>query len=111
MEWVRRGHSVVLDATFGHPAEREAMRRSAARSGARLRILTCQADDDAIARRLAARAGDPFTISDARLDIWPALRAAYAPPPVGPYSGISVTFMQPVADASRQGGVTAKEAL
>jgi aminoglycoside phosphotransferase family enzyme/predicted kinase len=80
LRWLRRGSSVVVDATFGHAAEREAMRRVAARCGARLRVVVCQADDDTIRRRLTARATDTLTTSDARLDIWPALRAAYSPP-------------------------------
>ncbi|MFI1987952.1 aspartate/glutamate racemase family protein [Actinoplanes sp. NPDC020271] len=36
-------------------------------------------------------------------------RDEYAPPPVKAYSGILTAFMQPGADGSRQGGVTAKE--
>ncbi len=36
-------------------------------------------------------------------------RDEYAPPPVKRYSGILAAFMQPGADGSRQGGVTAKE--
>ena len=80
LRWLRRGYSVVVDATFGHAAEREAMRRIAARYGARLRVLVCQADEATIRHRLAARATDALTASDATLDIWPALRAAYSAP-------------------------------
>ena len=81
MRWLRRGYSVVVDATFGQVAEREAIRRVAARSGARLCVLVCQADEATIRRRLAARARTDFlSTSDARLDIWPALRAAYSAP-------------------------------
>jgi predicted kinase len=78
--WLRRGYSVVVDATFGQVAERDAIRRVAARSGARLCVLVCQADEATIRRRLAARETDLLHASDARLDIWPALRAAYAAP-------------------------------
>ena len=78
--WRRRGCSVVVDATFGHAAERDAIRRVAARSGARLCVLICQADEATIRRRLAARETDFLNASDARLDIWPALRAAYSAP-------------------------------
>jgi uncharacterized protein len=56
------------------------MRRVASRFGAHLRVLVCQADETTIRRRLAARATDALTASDARLDIWPALRAAYSAP-------------------------------
>jgi hypothetical protein len=78
--WLRRGQSVVVDATFGHVAERDAIRRVAARSGARLCVLVCQADEATIRRRLAAREAEILDASDARLDIWPALRAAYSAP-------------------------------
>jgi uncharacterized protein len=80
LRWLRRGHSVVVDATFGHSAERAAMQRVAVRCGARLRVLVCQADEATIRRRLAARAADALPASDARLDIWPALRSAYSTP-------------------------------
>jgi aminoglycoside phosphotransferase family enzyme/predicted kinase len=78
--WLRRGYPVVVDATFGNAAERDAIRRVAARAGARLLVLVCQADEATIRRRLAAREADLLTVSDARLDIWPALRAAYSAP-------------------------------
>ena len=78
--WLQRGCSVVVDATFGQVAERDAIRRAAARSGARLCVLVCQVDQATIRRRLAARETDFLNASDARLDIWPALRAAYSAP-------------------------------
>lgn len=78
--WLDRGRSVVLDATFGQAAERAAIRRLAARRGARLVVLHCHADDDTIRARLAAREQDSGTVSDARLELWPALRRAYTPP-------------------------------
>jgi aminoglycoside phosphotransferase family enzyme/predicted kinase len=80
LRWLRRGSSVVVDATFGQVAERDALRRVAARAGARLCVLVCQTDEATIRRRLAARETDLLNASDARLDIWPALRAAYSAP-------------------------------
>ncbi|MBI4506344.1 MAG: AAA family ATPase [Chloroflexi bacterium] len=78
--WLRAGRSVVLDATFGQRAERAGLRRLAARAGARLVVLHCQADDATLVARLVARPADPHTASDARLALWPALRAAFTPP-------------------------------
>ena len=78
--WLDRDRSVVLDATFGQVAERTAVRRLAARHGARLIVLHCQADDATIRARLAARERDPLNTSDARLELWPALHRAYTPP-------------------------------
>jgi predicted kinase len=80
LRWLRRGHSVVVDAAFGHVAEQAALLRVAARAGAQRRILICQADEDTIRRRLAARESDSLTATDAGLDIWPAVRDACRAP-------------------------------
>lgn len=78
--WLRKGQSVVLDATYGQPAERAAVRQIARRCGARLVVVVCQADEAVLRARLAARAVDPTRVSDARLELWPALRAAFNQP-------------------------------
>jgi uncharacterized protein len=78
--WLRRGRPVVLDATFGRPAQRAALQRLARRCRARLVVLVCRADEALLRARLAARASEPDGTSDARLELWPALRAAYAAP-------------------------------
>jgi predicted kinase len=70
----------VLDATFGRVAERAAVRRLAARTGARLVVFHCRAAEATLRERLTARAGDSGVVSDARLEDWPALRAAYVEP-------------------------------
>ena len=38
--WLRRGQSVVLDATYGQPSERAALRQLARHTGARLYVIT-----------------------------------------------------------------------
>jgi predicted kinase len=78
--WLRRGQSVVLDATYGDPAERAALRRLARRAGVRLVVFVCETDEVTIQQRLAARATDPDVVSDARLTNWPALRDAFRDP-------------------------------
>jgi aminoglycoside phosphotransferase family enzyme/predicted kinase len=78
--WLRHGQSIVLDATFGQLADRAALRQLARRTGGRLAVVVCRADEFTIRERLAARAGDAYTTSDARLEIWPALRAAFVEP-------------------------------
>ncbi|HEY8293550.1 MAG TPA: AAA family ATPase, partial [Thermomicrobiales bacterium] len=78
--WLRRGQSVVLDATYGTPAERVALRRLVKRTQVPLRMLVCEADEATIQARLAARAHDPQAISDARLALWAALCAAFVEP-------------------------------
>jgi uncharacterized protein len=77
---LRRGQSVVLDATFGQPADRAAVRLLARRTGARLLVVVCHANEAAIRGRLEARALDVHAVSDARLELWPALRASFVEP-------------------------------
>jgi uncharacterized protein len=86
--WLRRGRSVVLDATYGQAAERDRLRRLAARLGVRLVLLSCQAEEVVIRQRLAARAADPNVVSDARLEHWPALHAAFQWPGDGEAAAI-----------------------
>jgi aminoglycoside phosphotransferase family enzyme/predicted kinase len=96
--WLRAGRPVVVDATFGRPAERTAFRRLAARARARLIALVCRADDGTLRARLAAREGEGRTTSDARLEIWPALRAAYSEPAEIP-DALPVDMEGPLAPA------------
>jgi predicted kinase len=93
--WLRRGQSVVLDATYGQPAERTAIRKVARRVGARLEMVVCRADDRVLQARLAARTTDSTTTSDARLELWPALKAAFVEPLDVP-DAIAVDTAQPV---------------
>ena len=78
--WLRRGQAVVLDATFGRPAQRAALGRLARRCRAPLVVFWCRAGEDQLRARLAARASGPPGESDARPELWPALRAAFATP-------------------------------
>jgi uncharacterized protein len=77
---LRRGRSVVLDATYADPTERTRVRELAQRYGAELRIVLCRADDATLQARLARRATEPGVVSDARLELWPELRAAFTEP-------------------------------
>jgi predicted kinase len=78
--WLRSGQSVVLDALHGQPAERFALRQLARRSSAGLQVILCWTDASVLQARLAARALDPGSTSDARLELWPALKAAFMEP-------------------------------
>ena len=78
--WLRRGKSVVLDATYGQPAERAALRQLARRTGARLVVVRCRADESVLRARLSARMHDTHAVSDARPALWPALKAAFVEP-------------------------------
>ncbi|WP_371584427.1 AAA family ATPase [Streptomyces sp. NBC_01314] len=70
------GESVVLDATWSHPAQREAAQRMAERTSADLVALYCRVPGDLSAARLSTRAPGA---SDADLDVARAMAAA-APP-------------------------------
>ena len=79
-QWLRRGQSVVLDATYGDAAKRAALRRLARRAGVSLIVFVCEADEATIKQRLTARFTDTRAVSDARLTNWPALRDAFIDP-------------------------------
>jgi aminoglycoside phosphotransferase family enzyme/predicted kinase len=99
--WLRRSRSVVLDATYGQPSERAAIRQLARRIGARLVFVTCRADESVLQARLAARIRDPRSVSDARPELWPALKSAFVEP--AELSGsLSVDTTQPVKQAIEQ---------
>jgi aminoglycoside phosphotransferase family enzyme/predicted kinase len=78
--WLRRGQSVILDATYGLPSERAALRQLARHTGAHVYVIVCRADDELLLSRLAARTTDPRSASDARPELWPALRSAFVEP-------------------------------
>jgi predicted kinase len=78
--WLRRNRAVVLDATYGSPDERARVQRLARRLGVDLRVLLCAADDTTLRDRLTARASEQGVVSDARLELWPQLRAAFIEP-------------------------------
>ena len=72
------GRRVVVDASFGRAEHRERFRSLAARRGVPFVLLTCEAAEDVVRRRLAGRAGDA---SDADRAIY--RRAAASREPIG----------------------------
>ncbi|OBB97418.1 hypothetical protein [Mycobacterium sp. 852002-40037_SCH5390672] len=50
------------------------------RLGADLRVILCDADDATLVARLERRATEQGVVSDARIELWPELRAAFTPP-------------------------------
>jgi predicted kinase len=102
-QWCRRGRSVVLDATYGDPAERSQVQRLAKRLRVDVRVILSHADDTILRARLARRAGEAGVVSDARLELWPELRAAFVEP--DEMSGVLVV------DASRLPEDTQAQAL
>jgi len=75
-----QGRGVVLDATHGTRAARDAVRRMAERAGAPLLALEVGADEATVRTRLARRAAEPQSASDARWETYLAQRREFEPP-------------------------------
>ncbi len=71
---------VLLDATFSSRATREKLRQTCRQAGVRLQVVELEADRAAIASRLKLRARQPAEVSDARLEDFEKLNAAFEPP-------------------------------
>ena len=79
-QWLRRGRSVVLDATYGNPDERAAVQRLGDRLGVRVVPLVAEADEEVILHRMRQRETQSGVTSDARVELWPKLRDAFVEP-------------------------------
>ncbi len=78
-EALRRGRSVVVDATFRRRADRERLRKLARARGARFVMVECVAPEEVVAERLRRREAVPDAWSDATLDTYRAHRAEFEP--------------------------------
>jgi uncharacterized protein len=76
---LRRGESVIVDASFARHHDRSNAREMATKAGARFRILHCAAPDQVIRRRLAERIRKPDEPSDGRWEIFPQQKAEFEP--------------------------------
>jgi len=70
----------VLDATFSSRANRKSVRDACAKADVHLQVVELDADPGQIKRRLKARGETIGEISDARLEDFEKLSAAYEPP-------------------------------
>ena len=71
---------VILDATFSSRANRNLLREQCAKAGIRLQVVELDVDPGTIKNRLKARNERVSEISDARLEDFEKLTAAYGPP-------------------------------
>jgi uncharacterized protein len=71
---------VILDATLSSPANRKSLRDACAKAGVHLQVLELDVDPGQIKRRLKARDETTDEISDARLEDFEKLSAAYEAP-------------------------------
>ena len=102
-ERLRRGQSVILDASYLRREYRRAAARLAAEEGAQFACLQLLAGDEAVRRRLARRlreGGDP---SDARWEIYAGQKRRFQrPSEVTAERLIVVDAQQPLAGAARR---------
>ena len=71
---------VILDATFSSRAQREYLRDECAKAHVHLQVVELETKKSEIAKRLKARGQRTEEISDARLEDFEKLSAAYEPP-------------------------------
>ena len=74
--------SAILDATFGKFEQREMLRERLAVAGMQHRFIILNASDDEIVERLSHREQSETEVSDARLQDFEMLSAAYDRPDV-----------------------------
>ncbi len=79
-EQLKRGNSVILDATFARRKQRELLVERCGKCGVTWRILEAQAGSAAVKKRLRTREARPNEVSDARLEDYAALTRLYEPP-------------------------------
>jgi len=79
-ELLREGGSVIVDATFNQAAERQRAMQAAHAAGAGYLILNIEAPDSVIYQRLAARALDQVTESDAGSEVFERVRTRFEAP-------------------------------
>ena len=77
---LRKGHSVILDATFSKLTHRNALKQLVASEGCNIRWIEAQASESVVRERLQERDQDATVVSDARLEDYRRLSADYEPP-------------------------------
>lgn len=78
-QYLEEGRSVVLDATFGKRANREAAAMLAAELGAEFWAIECVADESDLQERLRRREARGESVSDGRWEIYLKERDAFEP--------------------------------
>lgn len=77
---LRRGRSVVLDASYHHRDQRRRVVERAEALGVGWHFILCRCSDQVKQQRLAQRAQDPAAVSDGRWEIYLRQREKYQPP-------------------------------
>ncbi len=99
---LRRGHCVILDATFSTLAHRKALKASLEIEGCEATWIEAYASEPVIRQRLMERDHDSSVISDARFEDYQKLSADYEPPlELSPGELIRISTDGPVDDVCR----------
>lgn len=77
---LKRGHSIILDATFARRAHRKLLAERFGKRDLGWRVLEVHASDAEVKKRLRAREVKQEEVSDARLDDFENLTRRYEPP-------------------------------
>jgi predicted kinase len=77
---LRKGHSVILDATFSKLEHRNALKQLMAAEGCDIRWIVAHASEAVVRERLMQREHDSTVVSDARYEDYQRLSAGYEPP-------------------------------
>jgi len=77
---LKKGHCVILDATFARREHRQLLVNRFTKRGLAWRFLEAQASNTAMKQRLRVRETQPEEISDARFEDFGALTQLYEPP-------------------------------
>lgn len=97
-EWLKKGCSVIIDATFSRTMHRREALRLADRRQARAVFVECRATDATLSKRLRNRQTEP-SISDARLIHLERFKQRHAPiTEIDPVLHIRVSTERPLAD-------------
>lgn len=99
---LRRGHCVILDATFSTLAHRKSLKASLEIEGCEATWIEAYASEPVIRQRLMERDHDSSVISDARFEDYQKLSADYEPPlELSPGELIRISTDGPVDDVCR----------
>lgn len=74
------GTSVILDASYQDPVERERVRKLAETQNIPLYFVLCLCPEDEMKKRMEIRARDPKAVSDGRWEIYLKQKERYLPP-------------------------------
>ncbi len=103
VRYAEKGQGVVLDATFGNRAHRDALRSMLNRRKIPYIFVELTVPSEQVRMRLAARGNEDQVVSDARLEDWPHLNARYdAPGHLEDAHHIQVKAQGDVPDVTRQ---------